>query len=434
MRIRGYSIVVSVLLLMGISPVAGQEVLDRIVAVVENEIVLQSDLDQVTQMWIFQSQQRPRNTDELTALRHRLLQQMLDGKLIVAAARRDSVQVSRDQVDAAVKQDVERIQQQYGSQEGLDKELVQYGLTVRDLHRMIRKQKEEELLQRKLEEKQFGAVRVTSAEVEQFYTARQDSLPARPTMVTISHIMMTARSSEEREKSAQARIQALQQQVKAGTEFTDLAQQYSEDLASAKQGGDLGFFTKGELVPEFENAAFALEPGQVSDIVKTLYGYHLIKLEAKEGDRARVRHILIQLQATAEDERRVVENLTFLRQRILEERESFPEAARKYSEDLTSSQEGGSLGELQLDYLQPQYQEIIEKLRVGEMSEPIKVDANYHLFRLDSRINGKRLTLADDWDDIAKLAKNYKWQIERRRWLDRLRTEVYLEEYLGDGE
>lgn len=435
MRTRLYGIVTLILLLtIGLPSVYGQEVLDRIVAVVENEVILQSDLDDVTQMWILQSQQRPQNQKEFIALQHQLLQQMIDGRIIIAVARRDSMQVTPDQVDADVKRYIDQMQQQYGSQEAVEKELAKAGLTFRDWNRMLRKQKEEEILQRRLEEKRFGTVRVTGAEVEQFYAAHKDSIPARPTMVTISHIMMSARPSEETDNKAIARIQEIQKQLKAGADFADLAQKYSEDLASAKKGGDLGAFTKGEFVREFEEAAFALQPGQVSDIAKTSYGYHLIKLESKEGDRAHARHILIQLQTTPDDEKRTVENLMFLRQRILEERETFADAAKKYSEDVQSNSEGGSLGEFPIDQLQPQYRTVIEKMNVGDISEPIKVDAAYHMFRLDNKIDGKRLTIPDDWDDIAKLAKNYKWQTERRRWLDELRNEVHLEEHGVEGQ
>lgn len=421
-----------ILLLTGVPAVSGQEVLDRIVAVVENEVILQSDLDEATQLWVLQSQQRPRSQEEYEALQRQLLQQMIDGKVLTAAARRDSLQATADQVDATVKQEVERVQQQFGTPEALEQELAKYGLTVRDWHRMLRKQKEEEIIQRRLEEKQFGTVRVTGTEVEQFYVTYKDSIPARPTMVTLSHIMMTPQPGEELAQKALARIQDLQQRVKGGADFAELARQYSEDIASAQKGGDLGFFSKGTFMPEFEEAALALQPGQVSEAVKTPYGYHLIKMEAKSGDQAHVRHILIQLQATADDERRTRENLSFLRQRIVDGRENFTDAARKYSEDITSNNEGGSLGTIPLDQLQPQIREVIDRLKDGEISESVKLESEgkstYHLFKLENRTGGKPLTIEDGWDDIAKLARNHKWQTERRRWLDTLRHEVYVEE------
>lgn len=414
-------------------PAHSQEVVDYIVAVVDNDAILFSDVMQALQMYALQTQKNFALMPEAErmGLQKNLLQQMIDARILIATARRDSLGIPVDQIDNAVRQISEQLQAQYGSQEALEQTLAQEGMTIREWHRLLRKQKEEELQQRKLEEQRFGQIRVSGLEVEQFFRANQDSIPNKPVKVTISHIMVSVRPDDEREKELRGRIEEIQRRIAQGENFEDMAKRYSEDLASARNGGDLGFFMRGDFVREFEDAAFALTPGETSDIVRSPYGYHLIRLEEKSGDRIRARHILIQVPTTAEDERRTQETLGFLRQRILNGDENFEAAAKKYSEDLDSSQDGGSLGEFYLEQLQPQYQTVVAGQEVGEISEPIKIEDagnTYHLLRLEARSGGHKLTLEKDWDDIALLAKQRKWNTERRRWLDDLRMQVYIDE------
>ena len=417
--------------MIGTPAVFGQELVDYIIAVVGNDAILYSDVMQAYQMYVLQTRKPPPSLEKSKELQENLLQQMIDARIIIAAAQRDSLDIPVDQIDNAVRQMTEQLQEQYGSDENLEQALAQENMTVRDWHRLLRKQKEEEMQQRKLEEERFGQIRISGLEVEQFYNTNRDSIPRKPVKVSISHIMTSIRPKAALEAELRARIEEIQRQIDAGADFIELAQKYSEDLASARNGGDLGFFNKGEFAAEFEEAAFALRPGEISDVVRSPYGFHLIKLEEKSGNRARVRHIFVQVQTTPEDDQRTRETLEFLRQRIINGDETFEGAADKYSEDIDSSQDGGSLGEFFFDQLQPQYQAVIEGMKVDEISAPINIkddENSYHLIRLDAQSGGNQLNMEDDWDDIALLAKQFKWQTERRRWLDDLREEFYIDE------
>jgi peptidyl-prolyl cis-trans isomerase SurA len=413
--------------LLGVRPAMSQpELLDYIVAVVDNDVILYSDVIQMAELY------RMQNPDAPPDLEKQILDRMIDTRAIIAAARRDSVQVPVDQIDNAVRQFMDGLRESMGSQEALEQKVAESGLAMRDWTRLIRQQKEEEILQRKLEEERFGQIRVTGLEVQEFYRTHQDSIPPKPVEVKISHIMMTIRPDPEREAASRQRITELQQRIKDGADFSEMARQYSEDLASARNGGDLGFFSAGTFVKAFEDAAFALAPGEISDIVQTYYGFHLIKKEEQNGDQIRVRHIFIQVPRRPEDEARTRETLAFLRQRILEGREVFEEAARKYSEDLESSGQGGTLGVFYLDQLQPQYRTVLDTLSVGGITPPIKIeDSNeptIHLIRLDARTGGHTPTLEHDYEEVANLARQYKWRAERQRWLSDLRNELYIDE------
>ncbi|SVC78160.1 uncharacterized protein METZ01_LOCUS331014, partial [marine metagenome] len=255
----------------------GQEIVDFIVAVVDDEAILYSDVMQSTQMYFLQTRTDPSTMPQhdLTELQQRLMAQMINSRIIIAAAQRDSMAVPVDQIDNAIRQVTDQLTETYGSREALEQALAQDGFTLRDWHRLLRKQKQEEFQQRRLEEERFGQIRVSGKEVEEFFRTNQDSIPIKPVKVTISHIMATVRPEENREGELRARIEEIQRRINAGSDFAELARQFSEDLESARNGGDLGFFSRGDFIGEFEDAAFALGPGEISDVVRSSYGFLL---------------------------------------------------------------------------------------------------------------------------------------------------------------
>lgn len=407
-------------------PASGQQLLDYIVAVVDNDVILYSDVMEGVKLFSIQAPE----ADEAD-LMDDILSNMIDTRIIIASARRDSVLIPTDQIDNAVRQTTDQYRERFGSQEALEQLVADSGMSMRDWHRLLRQQKEDELLQRKLEEERFGEIRVTGLEVAEFYEANKDSLPVKPVQVEVSHIMMTIHPDDERESELRTRAEEIKRRIDAGADFADLAQRFSEDLNSARLGGDLGFFTRGTFMSAFEDAAFQLAPGEISDIIRTDVGYHIIKLEERDGEQIRVRHILIQVPRLPEDEARTIETLSFLRERILQGDESFEDAARKYSEDIESSEAGGYLGEFYMDQVLPQYQTVLDTLPIGSVSEPIKIEAQnsttFHLMHLTKRVGGGKLTLDEDFRQITMLAKQDKWNEVRRRWLSDLRQEVHID-------
>lgn len=411
-----------------VSPAHAQkELLDYIVAVVENEVILNSDISQLVDMY------RVQNPKDVPAdIEKQIFEKMIDTRALIAYARKDSVLIPTDQVDSAVRQFTDQLRQEAGSQEALEQKIAEYGLAIRDWLRLLRQQKEDELLQRKLEEARFGQIRVSGLEVQRFYETHSDSLPDKQSVVSMSHIMMTIKPDPEREAAVRKRIEAIQAQIMDQGDFGEIAKKYSEDLASAKTGGDLGFFSRGTFVETFEDTAFALKPGEMSGIMQTRYGFHLIKKEEEKGVQIRARHIFLQLPLKPEDDARTSQTLEFLRQRILSGAETFEEAAKKYSEDIESSVKNGDLGEFIVEQLQPQYRSIVDTLTVGLMSAPVKIQDNsedsYHILRVNKRTGGGKLTLKDDYETLTNMAKQEKWNAERRRWLSDMRADLHIEE------
>jgi peptidyl-prolyl cis-trans isomerase SurA len=426
MGVKQFGLTILLIIALGIKPANSQQLLDYIVAVVDNNVILYSDVMEGVKLLRVQSPE-----EEEADIMEKILTGIIDTRIIIASAHRDSVLIPVDQIDSAVRQITDQYREQFGSQEALEKLVAESGMSMRDWHRLLRQQKEDEYLQRKLEEERFGEIRVIGLEVAQFYETYRDSLPIKPVQIVVSHIMMTIHPDKERESKLLERADEIQRRLDAGADFVELAQRFSEDLNSAKLGGDLGFFARGTLMASFEEVAFELGPGVISDIVRTDVGFHIIKLEERDGEKIRVRHILIQVPQLPEDEDRTMETLEFLRGRILSGDESFEEAARKYSEDIDSSEEGGYLGEFYLDQVLPQYQMVLDTLTVGSVSPPIKVadqnSATFHLMMLTKRVGGEKLTLEDDFQQLTNLAKQNKWNEVRRRWLADLRQDVHID-------
>ena len=424
---RHFWLFLGLVLVLSVRPVHGQQLLDYVVAVVDNEIILYSDVLEAVKMYRMQQpEQEPEN------LPIQLLDNMIDTRVVLAYARRDSVLVPVEQINSAVRQIVDQYTERLGSDEALEQLVANSGMTMRDWNRLLRRQKEEELLQRRLEEDRFGEVRVTGLEVAQYYETHYDSIPSNPVQLDLSHLMVSSRPDPEIVSQMNARIDEIRRRIADGEDFAEMARRFSEDLNSARSGGDLGFFSRGTFMTDFEDAAFALEPGGISSTVQTDVGLHIIKLEERKGDEIRIRHLLVQIPKSAEDEDRALETITMLRMRIIDGDETFAEAASKYSEDLASASNGGRIGEFMLDQLLPQYQAALDSISVSQMTEPIRVVdqsiTSYHILLLNDRAGGDKLSLDDHFQQITYLAKQAKWNRERERWLKDLRHELYIDE------
>ncbi len=426
-KLRHIGLFLALVLILAGRPVYGQQLLDYVVAVVDNEIILYSDVVEAVKM--FRVQQEDPEPEDLT---NQLLNDMIDTRVVLAYARRDSVMVPAEQVNNAVRQIVDQYTQRLGSGEALEQLVTNSGMSMRDWHRLLRRQKEEELLQRRLEEDRFGEVRVTGIEVARFYETYYDSIPSNPVQLDLSHIMISARPDPEIVAQLSDRIDEISRRIADGEDFAEMARRYSEDLNSATSGGDLGFFSRGTFMSDFEDAAFALEPGEISPTVQTDVGLHIIQLEERKDDEIRVRHILVQIPKTDEDEDRALETVSMLRQRILDGDETFANAARKYSEDMASASNGGRIGEFMLNQLLPQYHAALDTISVNQMTVPIRVVdqsvTSYHVLLLNGRTGGDKLSLEDHFQQITYLAKQAKWDRERERWLKDLRHELYIDE------
>ncbi len=416
----------ALLLIAGLAwPGAAQERLDGIAAIVGDQVILHSEVSQYAfnaalQMGI----DIKKNPEKFDQLRKQTLENLIIQKILLEKAKEDTVTVDEAQVDQVLNQQISTWVRQVGGESKLEE---YFGMPMNKIRREFREEVRNRLLVEKVQQDFMQKITITRPEVEHFYETMKDSLPEVREMVNISHILMQIKARGEARQKALERIREIRNKIMNGADFAAMARLYSEDPGSASRGGELGFIQRGDFVPEFEKVAFSLSPGEVSDIVETRFGFHIIQLIEKRGEKINVRHILIQLKPTEADAEATRKMLAAIRDSIVQGKATFEEMAKKYSDDETTKNNGGNLGWFEVDQLQiPEFKEAIKNLRVGEISEPFRTRYGFHIVKLVDRREAGKLTLDKDWQQIEQMALNYKRTKKFREWVESLRKDTYI--------
>ncbi|MBR9977979.1 MAG: peptidylprolyl isomerase [Bacteroidetes bacterium] len=395
-------------------------VLDRIVAVVGNEIITESEL----QLQILQATSaNPGDTDP--SLRMRILEAMMNDKLILAQAELDSVVVPPEEVTRRLDEQVRRLTRAYGSEQRLE-EVV--GMTIAQMKREYRDDIRKRLMIEMIQQQELGMIEVTHREITDFYRTYRDSLPPVPEQVQLRQIVRFPRVTDDFKQAARDKAQSILDSLHDGASFEEMARRHSDDPGSARSGGNLGLARRGVFVREFEEAAFALAEEKISDIVETQFGFHIIKLLEKKGEAIRPQHILVKVEKTGESDQSTIDTLNALRARILAG-ESFKELAMQYSEDEETRKFGGSLGTIEVSELSDEIRVVQQRLSPGEISEPFKLtldrDYAYAILQLQDRIPQHPVSLEDDYQRIANFARIFKQNRLYNEWMEKIKDNVY---------
>ncbi len=360
-----------------------QEVLDKIVAVVGNEYITKSELQFQTNLYAAQRKISPATP----GLEKQVLQNLIDEKLIYAQANLDSITVTEDEVNQRIDYQIQLFEQQFGSKENVEKA---YGMSIEKIKRELNDNIRKQLMIQKLQQKNFGDLDVSRREVEEFFDKFKDSLGVIPEKVDIAHIFRNPKTTSAARTKAKEFAESILDSLKHGADFAEMAKKYSEDPGSAAHGGDLGFVKKGVFYPEFEAAAFALKPGEISGVVESPVGFHIIQLIEKRGESIHARHILIKIKNDEDADLKTIEFLSDIRDSIVKGDGTFSEYAKKYSEDESSKNLGGDLGTFYLNQLDKNLLDVVSKLKEGEISFPKRMDYGqgsygYHIVYLKEK-------------------------------------------------
>ena len=416
-----------VLILLSTCVVYGQNLLDKIVAIVDDDIILYSEVTQSAYLMAMQLGIDPQKTpDKFQKLEKQTLENLINQKLLLIQAEKDTIEANEREVDNYLEQQMASVIQQLG---GEDKVEEYFGTTMSRIRRNYREDIEKNLRIQTVQQQKFANVKVTRREVEEFFKTNRDSIGKLPESVDLSHILIEPKAGEEAQKAALEKITAIRQQILDGADFAALAKENSEDPGSAARGGDLGFMARGGFVREFEKAAFALEPGEVSNIVKTQYGYHIIRLEEKRGEKIHTRHILITMKPTREDEIEAADKIKEVHSE-LENGADFVTLVEKYSQDASTREQQGHLGRFAIDELKQTAKEFvyaIEDVPVGGYSDPVRTQYGFHILKVNSRDKERELSLEKDWDRLEEMALNFKKQREFNKWVERIKQNVYID-------
>lgn len=283
------------------------DLVDRVVAVVGDSVVLQSDVLAEMERLRASGADMPSDADEVAELRRSQLDAIINELIILQAAERDSITVLEPEVQAQVDAQIAQLERQFGGRDALATAMAREGLTIATYRETMAAG-----LRRAQIRRQYMAVLqrdhtpppVSDAEITAFFEERSAGLGMRPATIEFRQVVVAPEPSEAARQAALDEAQEVSAQLRAGEEFTLLARRHSDDPGSRDRGGDLGWFRRGRMVPAFERMAFALRPGEVSPVVESAFGFHIIRVDKVRGPERQARHILIRPELTAEDEAR----------------------------------------------------------------------------------------------------------------------------------
>jgi peptidyl-prolyl cis-trans isomerase SurA len=417
------------LLLLPAAVAGAQDLLDGIVAIVDKNPVFASDVERAIAEDLYVRRLRgealPADSAALAALRGEMLESLIDRRLVIAKAKKDGIEVTATEVEDGLDQWLSDLVRSSGSEATFAAELAKQGLSLDDFKGRYRKEIEEQLYVSRFMRQELAAIEVSETDLRHFFDTKYDSIPRLPEVVGIAHIMITPKISEAKENEIHGRVSSALGRIRAGEPFDKVARDVSDDQLTRAAGGDIGLVALADLQDEIAGVAAKLAPGQVSEPVRTPHGIEIVKLEERSGEQYRLRHIFMRFAPGLEDTLRASGLAEDLRARLAGG-EDFEALARQYSDDATTKEKGGYLGEVEVSALEQFYRDALVSLNPGEISPVIRTPAGYQILKLVSRTVAR----GADYDEAKSWIRNV---IETRRreakfdvWLETARQEIYV--------
>ncbi|MEE8340540.1 MAG: peptidylprolyl isomerase [Candidatus Neomarinimicrobiota bacterium] len=400
-------------------------VLDGVAAVVADNIILKSELAQIVNLTAMQQNINPNQNMELyQRLQMQVLQSLINQKVILELAEKDTNIIVKDkEVDGALEAQINNILAQAGSEENAEEML---GEPLRDFKREYWFDIRERLFTDKFQQLKLQGVSVNRTDVETFFSAYKDSLPFFPPKIKLRHLLLPLAAGATSVNTTITLLDSLRDAIYAGADFAQLAELYSQDPGSKTHGGDLGFARRGSLVSEFEEVAFTIEIGEISAPVKTAFGYHLIQPLEKQGDKVRVRHILIIPPVSSEDEQNVYDFAVTIKDSA-KTLDAYIALVEQHSIDEQTNKNGGDLGWINPnDFAVPEIAQVLQYLELYECSLPVKTSLGYHLLWLEDAKEGGPPDLEKHWIDIEAMALNKKKMEWYQEYIQDARKKIYI--------
>ncbi|MGQ9846884.1 MAG: peptidylprolyl isomerase [Bacteroidales bacterium] len=400
---------------------AQKPVIDKVVAVVGNNAILLSDIENQ-----YLQTSNKSKYDEID-LKCNILEELIYQNFLIHQAEIDSITVGEKEIES----EMERRLRYFVNQIGSEKKLEEYfNKSIVDIKSDLRKSLRKQMLAEKMQDKITGNIKVTPTDVRNFYKSLPpDSIPFINEQVEYQQIVIYPLISEKEKIEAKEKLNHIRERILKGENFATLAVLYSEDPGSALKGGELGFFTRNDMVPEFSRAAFKLKEGEISPIIETEYGFHIIQLIERKGEQINARHILITAKSSYEELLKAKNLAQTVYQKILADSITFSKAVTQYSMDKnTSFNEGIAINpfnnttRFDIDQLDQATARQIEKLQVGQISQPFEFineqgKKGYKIIKLKARYNAHKANLSDDYNYLQQLTLEHKKQEAIKNWI-----------------
>ena len=392
--------------------------IDKTIAVVGNEMIMISDLEEEVQMM------RAYGTMSDKSGRCEILESMMSSKLFLMQARLDSIAVNNDMVEGELRNRIDMLKTNFGGEEGVAE---QFGKPIYKLRQEWREAITDQTLTQQMQQEIASKIpELTPYDVQKYVDETDPAdLPMVPIKYQLSQICIYP-DRDAANLAVKERLLAIRERIINGEKFSTLARLYSQDPGSSRKGGELGMASKSIFWPAFSDAAMALKPGVVSQIVETPDGFHIIEVLEKKGDMFNARHILLKPEYTSDDREKAFHVLDSLRTELANEAVTFGLAARFYSEDPATRTNGGQMADpstgssyFEIDQLKPQDYAAIKDLKVGDVSEPFQSldnegrDGNlvYKIVKVDKILPAHPASFSNDYTLLQDQARN-KLQME----------------------
>ena len=432
-----HSLLLSLITVIGVYAQGKSTSINKVIAKVDNYYILRSELEELILQYKAQNQPAPNPCQALESL--------VVQKMLLAKAEIDSVIVEDKQVDNQVNARMEVMARRFGSEKNI---VEAYGKSIEALKTEVREEIKNSMISEKMQTTITSAIKVTPSEVKRFFNSiPKDSLPYIPAEVEIGHIVRYAQVTKAQKEELRNRLLEFKARIEKGEDFASLASAYSEDIESAKQGGDLGFAQRGSMVPEYEGAALKLKINEISEPIESEYGLHLIQLLETRGAEYHSRHILLRPDYNRMDlsaPKRILDSLQHL---IQIDSLKFEIAAKKWSEDKNTADAGGLLKEQQtgnsrlpldasMDY---NLYMMLDTMKVGTISAPLnyRTDDGKTAMRIvyyKSKTEPHTANLKDDFEKLTNIVLANKKTKAVDEWFKKAVTDVFINvepEYQG---
>jgi len=412
------------LILLSLCFVIQGETVERIVAKVGREVILQSELDKRYQQMIASGMSKENFTLES------VLDEMIESELILIKAKESDIAIDEYTIKKMAEQELESLKTQFESELEFRQQLkAETGLTITELkdyyEDLIREQKLRESV---ISQEITSQVHATDAEIEEFYQENLADIPIRKESDRIGMIILKMEPSKETEEKLKREIYEIKDKLNKGADFAELAKEYS-DCPSAPNGGDLGWVEHGMMVKPFEEAAFKLEVGEISDLVETQFGYHLILMQEKKDDQIKISHILKTLEASPEDKVRIRTLADNIHERIING-DDFSTLAQEYSQDDSSAANGGIIGEYPPESYPELFSSYLHDLDYGEITNVIEEGDNLYLFGKLAKVEARPYTYEELYDQLKDQVFGKKQLELYDNMIENLKKTTYIEIYL----
>ncbi len=425
-------LIASVLMVQVTIAQSTRQIIDKVVCEVGNEVILLSDLND--QIKLAESRNGPIRPEEKCVL----LENMMITKLLIHQAFVDSVVVTDEEVNTQSQLRIDRILESMGNDNTQFE--AYYGKTVNEVKEDFRADLRNQLISEKMRAKLVEDIHMTPTEVKQFYNnIPSDSLPYLSSEVEVSEIVVHPVANDSSKARAKEKLEKVAARIKAGEKFEELAATFSDDPGSARNGGDLGWAKRGSFVPEFEAAAYSLEPGEYSPVIVSDFGFHLIQLIERRGNTIHTRHILIKPEIEPKDFDLAKSKLIEARHLVMTDSLSFSKAVKKYGSKkeasfnndgrMTNNKSGDTFFEIK--DLEPEVYFTLDTMKVKAISSPVELvtpsgEKYFKILYLNSRTDPHQANLKQDYAKFQSLAKESKKSDVLSKWMESHIADVYV--------